>query len=375
MCGQKTTENRKSVYDHLEERMFEFVPIWGIPVLLLYAMRRVACTDCGVRVEKVPWAVGKSRLTIAFACYLAEWGKDMSWSKVAQRFKTTWYHVYESIKYVVNYGKEHRALSGIKALGIDEIAWRQGHKYLTLVYQIDEGSRRLLWIGRDRTEKTLTGFFDWFQEKRTKRLKYICSDMWKPYLKVIRAKAGNALNILDRFHIMANLNKALDEVRRQEAARLTKEGKDVVLKHTRWCILKRVKNLTGKQCERLSELLKMNLKTVKAYLMKEDFQRFWEYRSAIWAGKFMDGWCGRVRRTRIEPLKKMARSLETHRPLLLNWFKAKGEYSSGIVEGLNNKAKTTIKMAYGYRHVETLEVALYHTLGCLPVPKVTHRFF
>ena len=119
----------------------------------------------------------------------------------------------------------------------------------------------------------------------------------------------------------------------------------------------------------------MNLKTVKAYLMKEDFQQFWEYRSAGWAGKFLDAWCRRVQRTRIEPFKKQARSLSQHRPLLLNWFKAKGEYSCGVVEGFNNKAKTMIKIAYGYRRVETLEVALYHTLGRLPVPQVTHRFF
>jgi transposase len=338
-------------------------------------MRRVAGARCGVRVEKVPWAVGKTRMTVAFACYLAEWGREMSWSKVAERFKTSWYYVWQGVAYVVEYGKKHRVLRGIRALGIDEIAWSHGHKYLTLVYQIDAGSRRLLWIGRERTEQTLLGFFEWFKEKRAQRLKYVCSDMWKPYLKVIRQKAKKALNILDRFHIMSNLNKALDEVRRQEAGRLAKEGKAVVLKHTRWCLLKRAGNLTQRQIVRLSELLKMNLKTVKAYLMKEDFQQFWEYRTPGWAGKFLDGWCRRVRRTRIKPLKKQAASLSRHRQLLLNWFKAKGEYSSGTVEGFNNKAKTTIKIAYGFRRVETLEVALYHRLGRLPVPEVTHRFF
>ena len=178
-------EKAGGVYDHLEERSFAFVPLWGIPVVLLYAMRRVACDDCGIRVEKVPWAVGKSRLTIAFACYLAEWARDMSWSKVATRFKTTWYHVYEAVAHVVRYGKEHRVLKGIRALGIDEIAWSKGHNYLTLVYQIDGGCRRLLWIGRDRTEQTLVGFFEWFKESRSKGLRYICSDMWQPYLKVI----------------------------------------------------------------------------------------------------------------------------------------------------------------------------------------------
>ena len=368
-CGRQG-----STYDHQQPRRFRFVPLWGLPVYLVYTMRRVNCPTCGPTVEMVPWAEGKSPRTQAFSWFLAVWAQRLSWSEVGDIFGTNWNRVYDAVKWAVSYGLAHRNLGGITAIGVDELAYSKGHKYMTVVYQIDSERRRLLWIGWDRTEATLRGFFAWLGESRSAALRYVCSDMWKPYLNVIREQASGALNILDRFHIMSNMNKALDKVRREEARRLKEDGKDPVLKHTRWCILKRVANLTTNQVSTLCELLAMNLKTVKAYLMKEDFHQFWEYTYPANAGKFLDGWCKRVMRSRIEPMKKVARSLRTHRPLLLNWFAARKQFSSGIVEGMNNKIKTTARKSYGFGTQEVLQVALYHTLADLPLPPVTHRF-
>ncbi|MFC1681856.1 ISL3 family transposase, partial [Pseudomonadota bacterium] len=251
----------------------------------------------------------------------------------------------------------------------------RGHNYLTLVYQIDEDRRRLLWVGKKRKVKTLLGFFRWFGKERTQELGYICSDMWKPYLKVIAKKAGHAIHILDRFHIMAHLSKAIDEVRAQETKELKDKGYDPVLTKTRWLLLKRPENLTENQETRLADLVQYNLKSIRSYLLKEEFQLFWSYISPYWAGQFLDKWCTKTMRSKIDPMKKVARRLRKHRPLLLNWFRAKGQFSSGIVEGFNNKAKLTTRKAYGFRTYHAAEIALYHTLGALPVPKTTHEFF
>ncbi len=198
--------------------------------------------------------------------------------------------------------------------------------------------------------------------------------MWKPYLLVVAEVAGQALNILDRFHVMVHMNKAIDKVRAQEVRDLKAKGKKTILTHSRWCLLKRPANLTEKQDVKLAELLACNLRTIRAYLLKEDFQAFWEYRSPAWAGKFLDSWCTRTMRSRIEPMKKVARMLRAHRSLLLNWFRAKEQIALGAVEGLNNKAKVTCRKAYGYRSFNVIEVSLYHTLGNLPEPETTHRF-
>jgi transposase len=367
-CGKPA-----SGYDVLAPRRFQYVPLWGIAVVLIYAMRRVECPDCGVKVEKVPWAHGKSPLAKSFSWFLCVWARRLAWDEVAVIFGTTWNRVYSAVKWAVAYGLEHRDLCGIKALGIDEIAYKKGHKYLTVVYEIEQGMRRLLWIGKDRTEETLKSFFDWFGKERSDFLRYICTDMWGPYLKVVRDKAKKAINILDRFHVMSNMNKKLDEVRRWESKVLREQGIEI-LKGSRWCFLKRPSKLTSKQCEKLKDLLGINLRTIKAYLMKEDFQRFWGYIYPANAAKFLDQWCKRAMYSRIEPMKEMARSLRSHQALLLNWFKAKKQYSSGVVEGLNNKLKTTTKKSYGFRTYNVLEVQLYHTLGELPLPETTHKF-
>jgi transposase len=340
-------------------------------------MRRVNCVTCGVVVEKVPWASGKQQLTTTYAWFLARWAKRMSWKEVAEAFQTTWDKVFSSVSMAVAWGLEHRDLSEVTAIGIDEVKWHRGHKYLTVVYQIDNHCKRLLWVGRERTSITLMRFFHWFGDERAARLQFVCTDMWAAYLKVLayKAKKGvlGAARLLDRFHIAKNMNKAIDTVRAAEAKKLSAQGIDV-LKHARWSLLKRRENLTERQEVKLAELARANLKTYRSYLLKADFQRFWDYSSSFWAGRFLDRWCRRTMRSPIEPMKKIAKSLRKHRDLILNWFKAKSAVSLGAVEGLNNRLKVTFRKSYGFRTFKVAEIALYHSLGDLPEAPSTHRF-
>ena len=362
-------------YDRLKEREFEFIPLWGFLVFFIYRMRRVECPVCGVTVEEVPWADGKHQQTKTHMQFLAHWAKKLSWKEVAESFQTSWPKVFYAVRYVVLWGLAHRDLNGITAIGVDEIQWHRGHKYLTLVYQINQGCIRLLWIGKERSVKTLLRFFLFFGKERSARLGYICSDMWKPYVKVIARKAAKAVHILDRYHIVARINKAIDAVRAEEHREMKKDGYEEVLKHSRWCLLKHKENLTEKQEVKLSQILKYNLKSVRAYLLREDFNGLWEYVSPTWAGKFIDRWYTRVMRSQIEPLKKEAKTIRKHKELILNWFKAKKAFSCGVVEGLNNKVKLTIRKSYGFKSFACTEIALYHVLGDLPEPELTHRFY
>ena len=268
-----------------------------------------------------------------------------------------------------------RSLDGVEAIGVDEIQWRKGHKYLTLVYEIEEGCKRLLWVGRDRLQKSLRGFFEMLGAAGCRSLRFVCSDMWQPYLSVIAEEADQAIHVLDRYHIMAMMNRAIDEVRAAEARRLKADGYEPVLKHSRWCLLKRRENLTDQQTVKLAELLRYNLQSVRVYLQREDFQRFWEYESPAWAGRFLKEWCTRVMRSKIEPMKRVAQTLRAHQELILNWFRAKGTISAGTVEGLNYNVKLTMKKSYGFRTFPGVKMALYHRLGALPEPKFAHRFW
>jgi transposase len=363
-------------YDQLSERRFEFIPFWGFLVFLLYSMRRVDCRRCeAVVVEEVPWGDGKRTLTRAYMLFLARWARRLSWKETAEAFRTSWEKVFDAVEHVVTFGLEHRKLGAIDAIGVDEIQYAKGHKYLTLVYQIDLDVTRLLWVGKERTIESFQGFFTTIGDEVASKIVFVCSDMWEPYLKVIREKCSDALHILDRFHIVAKMNQALDDVRAEEARRMKQEGFHPVLKKSRWLLLKRQENLTNKQRFRLRDLLRYNLKSVRAYLLKEAFQQLWDYNSPAWAGRFLDEWCRHVMRSRIEPMKKIARTLRRHRELILNYFHAQKLLSSGVVEGLNNKAKVTMRRSYGFRTFRALELALYHTLGKLPEPESTHEFF
>jgi len=362
-------------YDHLPERRFEFIPVWGFLVFFLYRRRRVNCRGCGVVAEELPWSAGKHQSTKAYMLFLARWARRLSWKETAETFHTSWDKVCDAVEYVVGWGLEHRRLESIRAIGVDEIQYAQGHKYLTLVYQIDQELTRLLWVGKQRTIESFQGFFTVIGDQLASQIEFVCSDMWKPYLRVIRQKCSQALHILDRFHIVAKMNQALDDVRAAESRKMAQEGHEPLLKKSRWCVLKRKENLTPQQKFRLRDLLRYNLQTVRAYLLKEDFQQFWEYNSPTWAGMFLDFWCFQTMRSRIEPMKKIARMLRAHRELLLNYFKAKKAFSSGRVEGMNNKAKVTMRKSYGFRTFRITELALYHALGRLPEPELTHEFY
>ncbi len=364
-------------YDRLDDRRFAFVPVWGIAVTLIYAMRRINCQRCGkIHVERVPWAEGKRPITRAYECFLATWAKRMSWSEVGSAFWVSWECVFRSVKTVVDYGLAHRDLTGIKAIGVDEVAYAKGHRYATLVYQLDGHSRRLLHVVEGRTARSLLTFFRMLKKSgidARKSIRFVCSDMWQAYLKVIKKKLPDALHILDRYHIVANLNKALDEVRADEARQLKSDGWSI-LKRSRWLLLRRRKNLSGKQRYRLRNILQWDLRTVRAYLLKESLNALWEYKSPTYAGRCLDAWCRQVMRSRLDPMKKVARSLRNHRELILNWFHARRQYNSGVVEGMNTIVKLRFRQAFGFRTFDGIEVALYHQLGALPEPEIAHRF-
>jgi transposase len=363
-------------YDRSSDpRRFEFVPMWGILVYFVYCMRRVDCPECGVKVERVPWAEGKDSLTTEYRWFLAGWAKRMSWKEVSEAFHVSWDKVYDAVKEAVSWGLAHRDLEGIEAIGVDEVQWHRGHHYQTVVYQLDEGRKRLLWIGPDRTAKTLLRFFRFLGKPRTGKLQFICSDMWQAYLKVIAKKASQAVHVLDRFHIMQRMGKAINEVRVAEVKQLKDEGYEPILKGAKWLLLKRPENLTEPQAVKLQEIVRHNLRSVRSHVMKEDFQRFWEYIYPACAGKFLDEWCTRAMRSQLDPMKKVAGMLRDKRELILNWFRAEGKLSSGIVEGFNNKLKLITRKSYGFRTQEAYETALYHNLGALPEPEFTHRFF
>ena len=238
-CGRA-----KPGYDVLPMRRFEFIPIWGYAVMLLYAMRRVQCRRCGVLVESVPWAMGKHSLTKAYMLYLAHWARKLSWKETALSFGTTWDQVCHAVEYVVQWGLEHRELGPLRAIGVDEIHIEQSGKFLTLVYQIEAGCTRLLWASKDRTMHSVEKFLRPHRSVagRQDRVRLLgrLSGQTAALPGDHRQALPQGAQHSGRFHTVAKLNKALDKVHAGEARSMLREGYEPVLKNKRWCLLKRL---------------------------------------------------------------------------------------------------------------------------------------
>ena len=370
-------ERPAPTHDHLKRREWRHVGLWQMVTRLFYTPRRVNCPEHGVHVEAMSWNVGKRPWTLAMMVFLARWARRLSWKETAEAFEVSWEAVYRSVQWIVAWGLAHRALAAITAIGVDELHWRKGKQarnFVTLIYQVDEGCRRLLWIGLRRTERSLRQGLKTLGAEVVAGIRVVVSDMWRPYLAVVRKHMSQAVQILDRFHLTALLNKAVDQVRRHEGYALRGQVRGQRLKKTRWLLLKSRTRVRGKARERLDAVIHSKLATARAWCLKEAFAHFWTYHHPRWAKSFLDAWITRALRSRLAPMRKVAQTLRAHEALILNWFEWKKAFSSAAVEGLNNKARVVTRRSYGFRAFPVLKVALFHTLGKLPEPEISHRF-
>ena len=367
-CGVCGTGGR--VRDRLGTRRWRHVPLWGIPVVLEYAPARVTCITCGkVLVEGIPWSQGKSRLSVGLIWMLSDWCKLLAWNQVAQLFGIHWNPVATAVKQAVEYGLAHRQMGRVLHIGIDELSQRKGHVYVTNVYDLE--GKRLLWSGPGRTQETLRSFFKEHGEALRKEVVGVCCDMWQPYIDMIQEYLPQAILVFDRFHVIQNLLRAVDQVRCEEAVRLKKSNPDL-LKRSKFIWLKNTENLTDQQRARLGYLEKLNLRSHRAWLLKEAFREFWECVSRENAKRFLNKWFWWATHSRLKPLRDFAWMLRRHEANILNFFNL--PITNGVVEGLNNKAKIVSHRCYGFRNPSTYITALYHCLGKLPEPNLVHKF-
>ena len=367
-CGQ--CGDRGGYRDTRGVRRFRHVPLWGIPVALRYAPRRVRCRRCdGVYVEAMPWVSGKQQLTRALMVTLATWARALPWQQVARLFRCSWGTVATAVDEAVAYGLAQRDLDDVTHIGVDEISRKRGHVYVTNVY--DLARKRLVWSGAGRSTDTLNAFFDVLGPEKTAALEGICCDMWQPYIDVIAARAPQAVLVFDKFHIVRHLMAAVDQVRRDEIREKGPTHKALMYK-TRFIWLKNPWNLTESQALRLGALERLNLKINRADLLKELFRDFWEYRRAGWAKRYLKKWFWWATHSRLPPLRDFAWLVRRHEDDILNYFRM--PIDNGTVEGLNNKAKLVIHKAYGFRTAANYIRNLYHCLADLPLPQTVHTF-
>jgi transposase len=365
-CGRK-----RPVRDTLRSRRWRHVNLWGIETFIVYSPRRVKCPACGIRVERIPWSMGKSRLSLPVISVLQTLARHISWEGVARLYGVCWNTVRAAVKASVEYGLANRRIEGVLYIGIDEIARRKGHRYVTNIYDLTD--KRLLATAPGRDEISLHKCFQELGKSLMDKPLVVCCDIWKPYLKIIRENLHpDTVVVFDRFHIVRNLLAAVDEVRREEYHEKKKMNPGL-LKRTRYLWLKNPENLKPAEKQRLSKLEKLNLKVNRAYLLKESLRELWEYKNKKQAERFLKKWFWWATHSQIKQMRNFAWSMKRNREGILSWFDT--PVSNAAVERMNGKAKAVMRRAYGIRTFDTLRLALLHNLGNLPEPIwTTHKF-
>jgi len=365
-----TCSKPSKVRERSPERSWRHVPLWGIDVELRYRPCRVSCRSCGkIKVEAIPWSIGKSPISKPLVVVLATWSRLLAWDVVARLYGVSWSTVVVAVNHAVDYGLERRDLSRLRYIGIDEISRKKGHVYHTNVYDLE--TKTLVWSKEGRSKETLEAFFNSIGPVQSAAIVGICCDMWANYVDVVKLRASQATLVFDKFHIVRHLLNAVNDVRKMEAKAL-KVADPELLKGTRYIFLKNPENLTDKQAPRLAEIMKLNLKVVRAYLLKELFKDLWTYKRKAWAKKFLDRWFWWATHSRLKPLRDFAWMLRRHQDGILAYFDCR--IDNGATEAMNNNAKAVAHRARGYRTEKAFTLSLLHCLGGLELPKTAHRF-
>jgi transposase len=323
------------------------------------------CPDCGVRVERIPWADRYSRLTKSLQRAVAELSRKTDLSTVAGHYGINWKTVAGVLHRVVEWGLKRRRKKPLHVIGLDEVSRKKGHQYLTLVYDLERGE--LVWVGKDRTQETVAAFFAELGPRRCKSLQAVSLDMWRPYLDTVKAYAPQATIVFDRFHVVRHLNQAVDEVRRSLVRKLARDPRRAVVKGTRFVLLKNPWNLTPAQKQSLTALVRSNSPLSRAWYLKEDFQKFWDYLQERRAEQHLRKWLWWASHSRLEPFRNFARMLREHLDGILAWTKLR--ITNGALEGMNNKVKLVSHRSFGFRNDDRYIEAIYHNCGNLPLPE------
>ena len=350
-CGSREVISRGHA-----ERQSLALPIGRRKTTVALPIPRVECQACGlVRQVKVPFADPRRSYTRSFERYVLELARRMTIRDVAHHLDVGWDMVKDIQKRDLSRRYAKPKLKHLRAIAIDEIAVAKGHRYLTVVMDLDSGA--VVFVGDGKGADALKPF-----RKRLRpsgaTIEAVAMDMSGAYQAAVRANLRQAVIVFDRFHVVKLFNDKLSDLRRA----LYREATDVqhkeVLKGTRWPLLKNAGNLDPEKDEkkRLDEALKLNAPLSAAYYLKEDLRRFWEQPGKRFATTFLDGWIRRAEASGIKVVQQMARTPAAHRSGLLAYYDVM--ISSGPMEGTNNKIKTMKRQAYGFRDREFFKLKI-----------------
>jgi transposase len=340
-----------------KERLFRTLPIGSREVFILAVIQRLECKSCGlIRQEHISFAEEKKCYTRSLKRYILELSRIGTIQDVANHLKVSWDLVKEIQKEYLQKHYSSPNLEGVKYIAIDEFAVKKGHKYMTVVVDLDTGI--IIYVGEGKGAEALEPF--WKRIKRNKiNIQAVAIDMSPAYIAAVINNIPQAQIVFDHFHVVKLLNDELSNLRRELFNQETELNKKQLLKGTRWLLLKNNENLNDQweERERLEEALAINKPLAIAYYLKEELKLLWEQDSKQEAEKFLGKWVAKAMASKVPRLMKFANTLLAHRTGIFAWYDH--PISTGPLEGINNKIKTMKRQAYGFRDTEFFKLKIY----------------
>ena len=354
-----------------QQRIWRDVPVCGWAVFLHYFPREIECPTHGRAQELIPWADGYARVTYRLEFLVLTYSQLMTQKAAAKLLHLPGSTFSDILHRTITRCRDGHRVRGLKALGIDEVSYRKGHKYVTVVYDLERAC--VVWVGKGKARQTIDRFFnEVLSDYQMKRVEWACCDMSETYIGAIKDHCPNAELVLDRFHIVKALNEALDEVRKEEWREATGDERKA-LKGLRWLLFRHPAKRSKADTRLLNQLRKSNRRIHRAWVLKDEFNQFWDYKTQRGAKRFLKQWSTTALKSRLEPLRKFVYTIRKHTDNILTFIDSR--LTNAIAEGLNRIIRIVKNRASGFRTVWAFIDLIYLTIGDVDIPaQIPNKF-
>ncbi|MDX1583176.1 MAG: ISL3 family transposase [Thermoanaerobaculia bacterium] len=364
VCGTEC-----GLYDHQPERVWRHLDTMQYTTLLHASPPRVNCPEHGVKTARLPWAERGSRFTLLFERFAIDVMQIASVEAAAKLLRLSWDEAWHIQTRAVERGLKRKTSQPPTYVGIDEKSFSIGHSYMTVICNLETG--KVDWVGEDRTAEAVTEYFDQFTDEQLSRIEGFAMDMWRAYSKAVRDRIpdAEAKIIYDRFHVMQEVNKALDTVRKMEHRALANRGSDA-LKGTKYLWLSSHENISPKRLPEFDILRQQKLKTSRAWALKETLRDLWDLPTLSEAVQFWKRWFFWASHSQLKPVIKAAKKLKRHEHRILNYFAHR--ITNSMAESINGQIERLKRIANGYRNKRNFRTAILFRHGGLDLYPSTH---
>jgi transposase len=350
-----------AIYDHREERQWRHLDTMQFQTILHCRIPRINCSDHGVKSITVPWSEKNSRFTALFERLAIDVLLGcQNQTKAKELLRLSWDEVHLIMEKAVGRGLQRRSEGGITHIGVDEKSFLKGHRYATIMSDLDNA--RVLDVARDRKEESLAELFRRIPEEQRQEIAAVAIDMWEPYINAVEQLLPEADIVHDKFHIAKYLGEAVDKVRKSEHRGLKKEGADT-LKGTKYLWLTNPRNWSDEQKQQFKELKNQGLKVGRAWSIKEMFSDLWDYTYEKSARNFFRKWYWWATHSRLKPIAEVAKKLKRHLDNILTYLRHR--ITNAVAEGINSKIQQVKSAARGFRNFENYRTAILFFCGKL----------